>query len=702
MSSLFAPSSIAVIGASSDTGRFGGRPLANLQLHGYGGAIYPVNPKYDEIRGLRCYPSMSAIDGTVDAALLAIPAGAIPGALQDCASRGVKLAVIVSSGFAEAGGDGVGAQRDIVASARQAGIRLLGPNCLGFINVTDGIPAAATAAVELPDLLPGSISLVSHSGALGIVSVFVRAYDHGVGFRHVISSGNEADLHGLELMQMFVDDPQTRVIAGLIEELRHPEQLAAVAESALAAGKPIVVLKIGRSEGGSRAASAHTAALAGSDAVYDASFRAHGIVRVDDLDDLWEVPNLFASVALPTGRRVGVITTSGGLNGLMADLLHREGLETPTLSSGTVDHLRASLPAHAVPENPLDLSGGLGGGEREIEAFSTALRALDSDPRIDVIVLGQIAVRKNHHDVLGPVLDVARTLSKPVVLLSPGGSISDIALQPLHRGDIPLFRSPQRLARALGHLCWYADHVRAREARAPRRAAIAERQEAPVLAPGLVDAETTWSLLERYGLPVAGRAAARDLAQALAAAERIGYPVALKALGLLHKTEAGGVVLGLRDAAELEAAYTDMRSRLDVAEVEVQEMVSGGVEVIVGIQHDPHFGNVVVVGSGGILVELVGDSALRLPPVDDQDAREMIESLRVTKMLKGFRGGPPADVDALVDVVVRASKLAVDLEGRIESLDLNPVIVLPEGAGVRIVDAALLGLEGDEEGAAGS
>jgi acyl-CoA synthetase (NDP forming) len=702
-SSLFEPRSIAVIGASPDTARFGGRPLANLQRHGYAGRIHPVNPKYSEVRGLPCHPSIGAVEGPVDAALLAIPAAAIPAALQECAERSVKLAVVISSGFAEAGANGAETQRQIVESARAAGIRLLGPNCLGFINVTDGIPAAATAAVELPDLLPGGISLVSHSGALGIVSVFVRAYDHGVGFRYVVSSGNESDLHGLELMRMFVDDPKTRVIAGLIEELRRPDELASVAEAALDAGKPIVVLKIGRSEGGSRAASAHTAALAGSDAVYDASFRAHGIVRVDDLDELWEVPALFDSVALPRGRRVGVITTSGGLNGLMADLLHREGLDTPTLASNTVDALRRALPAHAVPENPLDLSGGLGGGARETEAFITSLRLLDADPRIDVIVLGQIVVRENHHEVMDPILEVVRTLDTPVVVLSPGGSISDRGLGSLHRSGIPLFRSPQRCARALGHLCTYAEFVRARETpvRTPRDLARSNGRAhaTPVIEPGLLDAEATWKLLEDYGLPTAGRAVARDVEQARSAAERIGYPVAVKALGLLHKTEAGGVVLGLRDGAELEAAYTDMCARLGVAEVEIQEMVEGGVEMIVGIQHDDHFGNVVVVGSGGVLVELVGDSALRMPPVGPEDARTMIESLRAMKMLAGFRGGPPADVGALADVVVRVSTLAQDLDGRIESLDLNPVMVMPEGRGARIVDAALLGLDAQDAAA---
>jgi acyl-CoA synthetase (NDP forming) len=701
---LFEPRSIAIVGASPDMTRFGGRPLANLEAHDYGGTVYPVNPKYSEVRGLRCFPSLSAIEGDVDAALLAIPAGLVPEALQECGARNVKLAVVVSSGFAELGGDGAQTQRLMVDSARAAGIRLLGPNCLGFYNVPDRIPAVATAAVDLPDVRPGGISMVSHSGALGIVSVFVRAHDNGVGYRFLVSSGNESDLHAVELMRMFVDDARTRVIAGLIEELRAPQDLAGVAEAALTAGKPIVVLKIGRSEGGTRAASAHTAALAGSDAVYDGSFRAHGIVRVDDLDELWQVPHLFASVPLPAGRRVGIMTTSGGLNGLLADLLHREGLDTPTLSPGTVDELRRALPPYAVTENPLDLTGGLGSADREVAAFAAALRLLDRDPRIDVIVLGQILVRSDHDESLGRILEVVESLHKPVVLLSPGGSIAEPGLGPAREFGIPVFTSPQRLARALGHLCSYADFVRAREAgRRDGRPGRAVRPQAPrALEPGLYDADATWRLLADYGLPVVRHERCAGVAEALAAADRIGYPVALKASGadLLHKTEAGGVVLGLRDPAALASAYEDMRGRLAGADLEVHEMVDGGVEMIVGIQHDPHFGPVVVAGSGGILVELVGDSALRVPPVDVALAHEMVAELRAMSMLRGFRGGPPADLDALADVIAGVSAIALDLAGTIDSLDLNPVIVLPAGRGARIVDAALLGRGGDAAGEA--
>jgi acetyltransferase len=700
---LFAPRSIAVVGASPDPSRFGGRPLANLQQAGYPGTVYAVNPKYDDVRGVPCFPSLRDLPHDVDAVLLAIPAELIPAALEDCAARNVRLAIIVSSGFAETGATGAQTQQRIVASARAAGVRLLGPNCLGFINVPDRTPAAATAAVDLPDNRPGHISMVSHSGALGMVSVFVRAHDHGVGYRLLVSSGNECDLHALELMQLFVDDPETRVIAGLIEELRRPEELAAVAESALVAGKPIVVLKIGRSDGGTRAASAHTAALAGSDAVYDASFRSHGIVRVDDLDELWEVPNLFASVPLPAGRRVGMMTTSGGLNGLLADLLHREGLDVPTLSSGTVDELRRLLPAYAVPDNPLDLTGGLGGGQREIETFATALRLLDADPRIDAIVLGQIIVRPNHHEVLDPILEAVQSLRKPVVMLSPGGSISEAGLAPARQLGIPVFTSPQRCARALGHLAAYAEYVRMRELEQRRshvaRPATPAPSPPPTVAPGLLDADATWELLDRYGLPLVRHERCRELPQAIAAAERIGYPVVLKASApdLLHKTEAGGVALGIEDPGQLEAAYADMRARLGDIDVEVHEMVAGGVEIIVGIQHDDAFGPVVVVGSGGILVELVGDSALRVPPVDRDEARKMVGELRSMKMLEGFRGSAPADVDALLDVIVAVSAIARDLAGTIESLDLNPVIVLPAGQGARVVDAALLGRQPDEE-----
>jgi acetate---CoA ligase (ADP-forming) len=694
---LLEPRSIAIIGASPDKGRFGGRPLANLQLHDFAGRIYPVNPKYDDVDGLRCYPSITSVDGDVDAVLFAIPADQIPDALRDCGAKNVSLAVVISSGFAEIGSTGAETQGCIVAAARESGIRVLGPNCLGFINVHDRIPAVATSAVELPELLPGPISMVSQSGALGIVSVFVRAFDHGVGFRYVVSSGNEADLHALELMRMFVDDPHTRVVAGLIEQFREPEELAIVAQAALAAQKPVVVLKVGRSEGGTRAASAHTAALAGSDAAHDAAFHTHGVIRVDDLDELWQVPDLLANVSLPRGRSAAVMTTSGGLNGLMADLLHREGIEVPTLSPQTITELKRVLPSYsAPPNNPLDMTGGFGGGDKEIAAFSTALRLLDDDAQIDLIVLGQIAVRKDHGETLEPIVEVVKSLQKPVVVLSPGGSISEPGLRPLHRSGIPLFTSPQRCARALGHLCRYAQHVATHEEGLTNKRRSFKRGEVASVPPNHVDAAATERLLEAYGIPLAVRQRCSTPDEALAAAERIGYPVVLKAVGLMHKTEAGGVVVGIRNADELASAYADLRSRVAEPSIDVQAMIEGGVEMIVGIQHDEHFGAVVAVGFGGIFVEVLGDSALRLPPIGEKQAREMIGSLRAARVLEGFRGSQPCDIKALIEVVTAVSELASDLNGSIESLDLNPVIVLPAGHGARVVDATLVGRRNSE------
>jgi acetate---CoA ligase (ADP-forming) len=687
--SLFQPRSIAIVGASPDATRFGGRPLANLQMHGYDGALYPINPNYNEIRGLACYPRLSAVDAEIDAALLAIRADAIPASLQECAERRVKLAVVVSSGFAETGGPGIAMQKAIAGAAQDANVRLLGPNCLGFINGPDRIPAVATSAVERSGLWPGTISMVSHSGALGIVSVFVRAYDNGVGYRYLVSSGNEGDLHALELMQMFVDDPQTRVVAGLIEELRRPEELAPVAQAALAAGKPIIVLKIGRSEAGRRAASAHTAALAGRDVVYDAAFRAHGLIRVDDLDELWQVPNLFASVPLPAGRGVGVISTSGGLNGLLADLLHREGLHVPPLSSASVDDLRSKLPPHAVLENPLDLTGGLRDTSDEIAAFSTALTVLDRDPRIHVIVLGQIAVRQDYDSTLSALIGVVRELKKPVVLLSPGGSIAEPGLRPAHRSGVPLFTSPQRCARALHHLCEYADFVRAQTSRPKKSPVRRTERNADFLPNGQLNQMSTWDLLRQYGLPLVRRARCGSLTEVHIAAKKLGFPIAMKAVGLLHKSEVGGVQLNISDDLQLEESYIRFEKRFG-PEVELQQMVVGGLEMIVGIQHDVNFGPVVVVGCGGILVELVGDTALAMPPVTEADALQLIAGLRSAELLRGFRGAPPADIAALASIVATVSDMALDLAGQIESLDLNPVIVLPEGKGASIVDASLV------------
>jgi acetate---CoA ligase (ADP-forming) len=369
----------------------------------------------------------------------------------------------------------------------------------------------------------------------------------------------------------------------------------------------------------------------------------------------------------------------------------------PTLAPQTCKRLQRALPSYAVPENPVDLSGGLGGGDRETDAFAVALQALDDDPGIDIIVLTQMAVRKNHAEVFAPILDVARSLRKPVVLLSPGGSIAIPGMLPAHRSGVPLFESPERCARSLRHLCWYADYVRAHtrddDRLGDRLKGIDHVSAAPTIPVGIINPGQTWRLLRERNLPLVRQESCANLAEVVAVAERIGYPVALKAItpNLLHKSEAGGVFLNLNTRPALEAAYSDLITRFGAGAVDVQEMVPAGVEMIVGIHHDEHFGPVVVAGSGGTLVELVGDTELAPVPLNRDQARSLIRGLRAYRLLTGFRGAPPADIDALLDLIVTVSDLAVALDGQIQSLDLNPVIVLPAGRGVRIVDAALIG-----------
>jgi acetyltransferase len=572
-------------------------------------------------------------------------------------------------------------------------MRILGPNSLGFLNVQDRIAAVASTSMEIPDLWPGSVSFVSQSGAMGFASIFSRGYDNGIGFRYVVSSGNEADLQASEVLRHFAADPETRVISALVEGLRDPEGFRRAAEEAAEAGKPMVVLKIGRTERGQRVASAHTAALAGSDEVHEAVFRAHGVVRVDDIDDLWEVPALFAGARLPEGRGVAVITSSGGLNGVLADQLGREGLELPELSARSHEELRSFLPPFVVVSNPVDLTAAFVGAPREAEVFSRTLEIIDADPKVDAILLVLIVVRREFDDVLGPIVETIRGCRKPVVLLNPGGNIAEAGLAALHRSGIPHFRTPFRCVRAVRHLCDYADFQRERKASGrPRWQPVRHSMEAQPFSPGMLGPDETRGLLKRFGLTVARQEIASGEEAALDAAARIGYPVALKALapGLIHKTEAGGVALGLRSGEELVEAYREVKARTGSDRVLVQEMVESGVEMIVGLNRDPQFGPVVVVGMGGVLVEVLRDRVLGLPPLDRGQVLSMVRQLRGAQLLEGYRGAEAADVEALVETVVGVSRLAEEVGDRVESIDLNPVIVLPAGRGVRIVDARVI------------
>jgi acyl-CoA synthetase (NDP forming) len=686
---LLNPRTVAVIGASPDRTRFGGRAIHNLQRKGFSGTIVPVNPKYGSIGDLTCYPSLAGIPQQVDVAILTISTESVMAALEECAASGVGLAVVFGAGFAEAGSKGVELQQRLSELSKTSGMRVLGPNCLGFLNATANVAASPAGALDLPELRQGGISIVSQSGMLAFESFLTRGLENGYGFRYVVSTGNEADIDTTEVLELLIDDELTNIVVVYLEGLKNPSGFVRQLRRAREKRKPIVLYKVGRSAEASRAARSHTAAIAGSDAVHEALFRREGVIRVDDLDDLWEIPALLSDIGQLKGPRVAVVGTSGGLNGMLADELRKEGLQLPAFSDAVQEDLRALVPWYGTVENPVDLTGYFVGAGRE-EAFADAVKIVDRDPYVDIVIFAPGIDQAKFALKAGSIAEAFRTCRKPVVVVSAGGEVADAALAPIRRKGIHVFHSPSRCARALGRLLDYSGFSGRGSSFLSAESAQSNPQPPIGTSAGVLSYERGEELLTRFGIPTAAGRLVETSAQAAQAAIELGLPVAVKAANpaILHKSDLGVVLIGLRDADSVRAAAVEIQTKLGAAGAPllVQQMVIGGQEAIVGVQQDAQFGPVVLLGMGGVLVELLDDTVLGLPPITHDEALVMINRLKGAALFHGFRGTPPSDIRALQDLIVAVSRLAIEHGESLQSLDLNPVMVLPQGQGVKVVD----------------
>ncbi|MDQ2734038.1 MAG: acetate--CoA ligase family protein [Pseudomonadota bacterium] len=693
---FFNPRSIAIVGASQDLASISGQPIAHLQAKGYAGAIFPVNPRYDEVAGYRCYPDVASLPAAPDVAVIAVGARRVPEALAELGRKGCPFAVILSSGFAEAGPEGARAQREITAIAKQHGMRVIGPNCQGYMNISDrihvgfGAPYGATYP-------PGALSLTSQSGAFGN-SIVMLASAEGVGLRHYVSTGNESVTTSLDFMEAMIDDPGTRVIAGYVEGFQDAHRLLGIGQRATTSGKPMLIWKVGTSEAGARAAASHTANLGGAMALYRAAFRQAGIVEVDDIGDLADCAKALLPGRWPRGNRLAVVTLSGGAGIAMADRAATAGLALPPLADETVTALKAVLPSFAAVANPLDVTAGL---LNDAALVDVTLERLAADPNIDMIAFALAAASGKLAVALAEkIVDVARDKDIPVfVAWNADAATNRAAYEILDAAGIPRYQSPVRCARGIGAL-WSFTQARQRLA--------ATRDEKPLTlhSPDARDvlrrsgADLTETdgkrLLAGYGIPGTKEALARSADEAVATAESIGLPVVMKILSadIPHKTEAGGVRIGVADAGAVRTAYAEIMRNAHAYKpdaaldgVLVQEMVAGGTELILGVQNDPLFGPAVMAGLGGLFAEVMKDVSFRLAPIARSDADAMLRELRGFPLLDGARGRPKADVDAVVDALLRLSALAVDLRDDLAELDINPLTVLPAGRGVRALDA---------------
>jgi len=664
---LLAPRSIAVIGASRHRGTIGYEIFRNLLSFGFEGPVYPVNPSTSSVAGVRAYPSMLDVPDTVDLAVVVVPAAVVPGVVLDCAAKQVRGMVIISAGFAEAGSDGKAVERELVAVARRNGMRVIGPNCLGIVSTAPGVRMNATFAPDAP--VAGNVAFMSQSGGLGI-ELMSQAGSLGVGISDFVSVGNKSDVSGNDLLQYWADDPHTDVILMYLESFGNPRKFARLARR-IARTKPIVAVKSGRSAAGSRAASSHTAALASPDIAVDALFRQAGVIRVDTLDELLATAMLLAHQPVPAGRRVAIVSNAGGPGILAADACAGAGLEVPELSAATQEALRSLVARDATVRNPIDLVAGA-----TAEQFGDALRTALLDDSIDALLaifVPPLVTRAE--DVARAIAGAAEVAGeKPVVacFLGRAGVPAELRGGEQHR-TIPSFAFPEAAAHALGRVADLADWRRRPAGRLPALDDVDLPGARAIVAAALDaiadDEDGAWlhqddaaALLSCFGIPVVGFSVATNPKSAAAAAERLGFPVALKAAApeLVHKSDCGGVALDLADAAAVKVAFTNMATSLGDAMggAVVQQMVPAGVETIVGVTHDPSFGPLVLFGLGGVTAELLADRALRIVPITDQDAHDLVRSLRGSPLLFGYRGRPAVDVDALEAMLLRVGYLA--------------------------------------------
>ncbi|MVW70987.1 acetate--CoA ligase family protein [Bordetella sp. 15P40C-2] len=701
LASILNAQSVAVVGASADASKISGRPLAYMLRSGYRGKLYPVNPSRSEVQGLTCYPSLAAIGQPVDLAIIGTASAHVEGIVREGIAAGVKAFVVFSSGFAELGTEGRAMQERLSALAREHGVAVVGPNCLGVINGHTGLIASFTTALETTPLRSGRFSFVSQSGALGAywLDIVLRS---GIGAGQWITTGNEGDVDAAEAVDYLVTDPNTEVIGVYIEDMRRPEAFRQALQRAARAGKPVIAIKSGRSQAGAAAAASHTGALAGDDALYDACLNQYGALRVDSLTEMMDAARIFLHRATPLGRRLAVMSVSGGAGVLIADACESLGLSLPSLEAPTVQALTPVLPAFVHPANPLDITGNV---LQDTAVIGGAFRALAADPGIDGIVLF-IGMMHSIADVFVRELsDARRDIRCPIIVVWVGAL--DESIQALESHGIPVFLDIPQAMRAI------AQSLQAREAQ--RAASALPAIPAPVARRGAGEAISEWEGKQWLGqceaialprgrlwvdgefrtadvppLPVGADAASSVRTAGAESSMELPYPLVakLQSRQLLHKSDAGGVILPIRDAAALQTALqrlgdTGRNLGVPVQGVLVEEMVPFDHELLVGLRVDDRFGPVLTLARGGVEAELWPDVVTRLMPLSATDIEKMLRGLRIARLLDGYRGKPPADIPAIARRIAQLCDWFV--QQPIKELEINPLAV--KGSDVWALDA---------------
>ncbi|RLI26867.1 CoA-binding protein [Candidatus Bathyarchaeota archaeon] len=691
---ILSPESIAVIGASRRSGAVGNRIVKNILESGFKGPIYPINPKADKIHGLKCYPSVLKVEGDVDLAVVAVPARIVPEVVEEAGVKGVKGLIVISAGFREIGEEGAKLEKEVLTLCRKYGMRMVGPNCLGVINTS--VPMNTTFASSQP--IPGSIAFLSQSGAL-CTAVIDWAPKEGLGFSVIVSLGNSADLNVVDFIEALKEDENTRVIACYIEGISEGDRFVKVVRD-VSKRKPVVILKAGLTSMGIRAVSSHTGSMAGSAVAYSTVFKRIGVVQVDSVEELFNYARAFASQPIPEGRGLAILTNAGGPGIVATDSCEKSGLRLAWLSQETIEKLRAILPEQASVINPVDVLG-----DASAERYKQALQILLDDPGVNsvIVILTPQAVTQPV-ETAKAILEVYRSNpKKPILAVFMGGEAVAEAVKILRDNGIPVYEFPEEAVKTVEGMVRYAEYLREpleqeipefeRDMDTVRRIIERARLEGRTV---LLGPEARL-VMKAYGLKVPESGFAQNVRQALAIANKIGYPVALKVVSphILHKTDVGGVVLNIRSDYELEEAYDSIMRNVAalmpqarIYGVEVQEMASRGKEVIIGMHRDMQFGPLIMFGLGGIYVNLIKDVSFRLAPIGRKEAYDMVTETKAYTLLRGFRGEPPSDIDSVVDTLVRVSRLALDFK-EIADLDINPLIVYERGKNSLALDVKI-------------
>lgn len=684
LSRLLNPRGIAIVGVSSDPARIGGQALRLLTGFGYIGSIHPVNPKYGDIDGLTCYPDLLSVPQPCDVALIALSAERAAGAVAQCGQAGIPFAIVLAGGFGETGDEGKRLQAELIATARGSSVRVVGPNCLGILNLKDNARIGFGGTAQLRTLRPGPMAMVTQSGGFGFGVVAMAAHA-GVGCNYAVSTGNEADLGLLDFLADLIERPEVEIAVAFMESVDDGRRLMAIGERALQLGKPILAWKVGNTDAGSRAATSHSARMTTRYALYRAAFACGGLVEIREADELIDFAKAFLVRKLPAGNRMGILTMSGGAGVLLADRCIEHGFELPSLSEQTTEKLRSTLVAFASTGNPVDATAQ--GYNDDFASYTEALRLLLADPNIDQAI-ARVPRGRGARPWAENLVETLRGTPKPVVLNWPSAPDDNgDVLSYLEGNGVPCMLGAGRAARALSALTDFAGRRRKRQRAGELARAIARQALELPAGAGALGEHRSRQILQRYGVPVVREVSLQPEAIEALEAAPLAFPIAVKidSPDVPHKTEAGAVRLGVRDLPGLKQAARDVlaaakrhRREARIEGVLLQEMASG-LEVIVGAVNDPCFGPTVAFGLGGVLTELLDDVTYGFAPFDAEAARDMIHRIKGARLLDGYRGHPRLDVAALADALTRVSLLIADHAERIAEIDVNPVFVRERG-----------------------